>query len=81
MSLRIIYILERFLSASVGVWVSKNLSKDTRDTCILLHTKSALHEEILANSFFPFVVIIALFSTMKVKFGKCNVCVINLAID
>ena len=32
MSLRIIYTLERFLSASVGVWVSKNLSKDTRDT-------------------------------------------------
>ena len=23
----------RFFSASVGVWVSKNLSKDTSDTC------------------------------------------------
>ena len=59
MSLRIIYTLERFLSASVGVWVSKNLSKDTRDTCCTLNR----------------------LCKRKVKFGKCNVCVINLAID
>ena len=57
-----------FLFASVRVWIPKKNCLKTP-----LHTKSALQEEILANSFFPSAVIVALLSTMKVKSGKYNV--------
>ena len=70
MSFRIIYTLERFLSAGVRVCILKKLSRDTRDTGC---AQNRLCKGNIGQQLFPFDVIIALLSTMKVKSGKCNV--------
>ena len=70
MSFRIIYTLKRVPFCLCKSMHLKKLSRDTRDTGC---TQNRLCKGNIGQQLFPFDVIMALLSTVKVKSGKCNV--------